>query len=136
MATLQPGAAAIALQTRPSPDAMLNRPELWPVCSRCKQPVAQFSLSDRLRCDLMSLVEKRQTNDAVRLLQAVSGCRRAHALSWVSHHGLTCFCNPDCPRCHRPLRTPKSRQCRFCGGDWHDTSVEQVPPQQQAAARH
>ena len=24
-----------------------------------------------------------------------------------------------CPRCHKLARTPKARQCRFCGNDWH-----------------
>src|SRR5262249_42833095 len=25
-----------------------------------------------------------------------------------------------CPRCHRVVRTPKARQCFWCGNDWHD----------------
>src|SRR6516165_887226 len=105
----------------PSPDAMLIEPAKWPVCSRCQLPVAQFSLSDRLRCDLLKLLEKGQTNDAVRLLRSVAGCSSAFARSWVAHHGLTCFRNPLCPRCRRPLRTPSARQCRHCGTDWHPT---------------
>ena len=24
-----------------------------------------------------------------------------------------------CPSCGKPLRTPRARQCRFCGKDWH-----------------
>jgi hypothetical protein len=27
---------------------------------------------------------------------------------------------PPCPYCGEPLRTPRARQCRFCGRDWHD----------------
>lgn len=103
----------------PSPDAMLIAPEKWPVCSRCQLPVAQFSLSDRLHCDLMKLLEKGQSNDAVRLLRSVAGCNPSYARSWVAHHGLTCFCNPLCPHCHRPLRTPNAQQCRYCHADWH-----------------
>lgn len=30
-----------------------------------------------------------------------------------------------CPRCHELARTPKARQCRFCGHDWHTT--EKLP---------
>jgi formylmethanofuran dehydrogenase subunit E len=26
-----------------------------------------------------------------------------------------------CPRCHELARTPRAKQCRFCGHDWHDT---------------
>jgi hypothetical protein len=25
-----------------------------------------------------------------------------------------------CPRCDKIARTPKAKQCRFCGYDWHD----------------
>ena len=25
-----------------------------------------------------------------------------------------------CPKCGTLVRTPKARQCRFCGHDWHD----------------
>lgn len=25
-----------------------------------------------------------------------------------------------CPGCDRIVRTPKARQCEWCGGDWHD----------------
>lgn len=24
-----------------------------------------------------------------------------------------------CPKCGKALRTPKAKQCRFCGADWH-----------------
>ena len=24
-----------------------------------------------------------------------------------------------CPKCHQIARTPKAKQCRFCGHDWH-----------------
>ena len=27
---------------------------------------------------------------------------------------------PPCPYCGAPLRTPKAKQCRICGTDWHD----------------
>jgi len=27
--------------------------------------------------------------------------------------------DPVCPECGKPLRTRRSKQCRFCGADWH-----------------
>ena len=24
-----------------------------------------------------------------------------------------------CPKCHKLARTPRAKQCRFCGHDWH-----------------
>jgi len=29
-----------------------------------------------------------------------------------------------CPRCGALARTPKARQCRFCGHDWHDLGAK------------
>ena len=28
-----------------------------------------------------------------------------------------------CPRCKELARTPKPRQCRFCGHDWHSAEI-------------
>lgn len=30
-------------------------------------------------------------------------------------------CTTPCPFCGEPLRTPRARQCRHCGRDWHVT---------------
>src|SRR5262249_43202078 len=30
----------------------------------------------------------------------------------------------NCPQCGAIARPPKARQCRFCGFDWHRTSLE------------
>ena len=37
----------------------------------------------------------------------------------IKNHGKELVFN-CCPRCGRVARTPKARQCRFCGNDWHD----------------
>ena len=29
----------------------------------------------------------------------------------------------SCPQCGGLARTPRARQCRFCGFDWHDSST-------------
>jgi hypothetical protein len=33
----------------------------------------------------------------------------------------------NCPQCGVVARTPKARQCRFCGFDWHTTSLCNSP---------
>jgi hypothetical protein len=32
-----------------------------------------------------------------------------------------------CPRCKALTRTPKARQCRFCGNDWHTETGSSAP---------
>ena len=70
-------------------DALLIRRDNWPICSRCQLPVPQFSLSDCLHCELMSLVSRHQHNDAARLLSGVAGCSpsrgsRVGGPSWLN----------------------------------------------------
>jgi hypothetical protein len=36
----------------------------------------------------------------------------------LREHGREIVVN-RCPRCHRIVRTPKARQCLWCGHDWH-----------------
>lgn len=39
----------------------------------------------------------------------------------MNDHGNELIFN-FCPKCKALARTPKARQCRFCGHDWHHTS--------------
>jgi hypothetical protein len=41
-------------------------------------------------------------------------CRRA-----LAEFGSSVFIN-RCPRCNRVVRTPRARQCFWCGYDWHE----------------
>lgn len=44
----------------------------------------------------------------------------------LSQHGERIVLN-HCPQCGALARTPKARQCRFCGHDWHNgPATEQV----------
>ncbi|MBI1286031.1 MAG: hypothetical protein GC178_00470 [Flavobacteriales bacterium] len=36
----------------------------------------------------------------------------------LSEHEDEVFLN-HCPKCGRLARTPKAKQCRYCGNDWH-----------------
>ena len=38
----------------------------------------------------------------------------------LNQHRNEIFLN-YCPQCGKLARTPKTRQCRFCGHDWHDS---------------
>jgi hypothetical protein len=38
----------------------------------------------------------------------------------LSDPATTAFIN-RCPRCSRVVRTPKARQCLWCGCDWHNS---------------
>lgn len=38
----------------------------------------------------------------------------------LAEHKEKVFLN-YCPRCRQLARTPKAKQCRFCGNDWHDS---------------
>ena len=48
-------------------------------------------------------------------MQAFRARTAGRILEDHSHHVLLNYC----PRCHELARTPKAKQCRFCGFDWH-----------------
>jgi hypothetical protein len=45
--------------------------------------------------------------------------RRPVCSRLLTEAGDKAFVN-RCPRCNRVLRTPKARQCFWCGVDWHN----------------
>lgn len=45
----------------------------------------------------------------------------------LTQHGETCFLN-YCPRCRELARSPRARQCRFCGLDWHGAPAMPLAP--------
>lgn len=73
--------------------------------------------NSRLKDTIWSrLVEK---PEAVALLaDSVEAFRLRAARHVLSAHGSEIFIN-RCPACRRVVRTPKARQCFWCGHDWH-----------------
>jgi hypothetical protein len=43
----------------------------------------------------------------------------------LREHGKTVFLN-RCPRCNRLVRTPRAKQCLWCGHDWHKAAATAV----------
>ena len=44
----------------------------------------------------------------------------------VLHHEVDQY-GPPCPRCHKPLRTPKARFCVACGLGQEDVKADSLP---------
>jgi hypothetical protein len=91
----------------------------WPTCSRCQSKIPQFQFSPALNERLLDLLARGRKTECVMAIRDESGCDMPTAKTWVAHHGLDCFQNPSCPRCGKPVRTRRAKQCRFCGHDWH-----------------
>src|SRR5215469_2215041 len=93
----------------------------WSTCSRCHAKIPKFQMSAELRNRLFNLMAQGRRTNAAASLQIESGCDVQTAKAWVAHEGLECFSakTPLCPYCGKALRTPRAKQCRFCGRDWH-----------------
>jgi hypothetical protein len=57
------------------------------------------------------------------LAEGVEVFRRRAAHRVLREHAQQLFVN-RCPRCNRVVRTPKARQCLWCGFDWHSAPTE------------
>jgi Fe-S-cluster-containing dehydrogenase component len=81
-------------------------------------------LPESLRTELDSLAKESPIGAIKRLNQ--EGCTLKVAMTWVHHYLQFCkgreACTTPCPYCGKFLRTPRAKQCRFCGADWHDKS--------------
>ena len=86
------------------------------------------------RTDLTAQTELRNTNKAAHLRKFLSDDPEVLRLTadglgqfvvrtaeriLMEHKSEIAF--NRCPRCRGVARTPKARQCRFCGLDWHTT---------------
>ena len=92
-------------------------PKRGPVCGKCRKHIPQYSeMSPELDRQLRQLPPV----EAMKQLQAVTGCPLFWAKIWVSHpHGAEPPSGPPCPSCGTPLRTAEAQQCFGCGADWH-----------------
>lgn len=52
------------------------------------------------------------------LADGVEAFRHRVRLRVIAEHGEEVFVN-RCPNCQRIVRTPKAKQCFWCGSDWH-----------------
>lgn len=59
---------------------------------------------------------------AAALADGVEVFRRRVCRRVLAEHGAEMFIN-RCPGCGRVVRTPKARQCFWCGACWHDAGV-------------
>jgi hypothetical protein len=56
------------------------------------------------------------------LSDGVEAFHRRAAQRVLQEHSDAVFLN-RCPRCNRLVRTPRARQCLWCGYDWHRTEI-------------
>jgi hypothetical protein len=111
-------------------EALLFPETEWPTCSRCHAKIPQFRLSSPLGDRLFTLLAQGRRTESVLVIRNESGCDKETAKTWVAHHGLDCFSGetPVCPYCGNALRTPRAKQCRSCGRDWHLASSTSPDP--------
>jgi predicted RNA-binding Zn-ribbon protein involved in translation (DUF1610 family) len=88
----------------------------WKRCQKCNRAVPAFELAEPLKQKLEELLKHSPAGAMTRLVQE-AGCEPIVAKEWTLHH-LPHEATP-CPWCGEPLRTERSKQCRFCGKDWH-----------------
>jgi hypothetical protein len=97
------------------------------VCAECALHVPEFEeLTETSRLELLKLIDKGERLRAMRRLLELTGCPLDWAKVWVHHSGRAKTedtSHPPCPFCGEPLRTPRARQCRHCGQDWHLTTT-------------
>jgi hypothetical protein len=100
-----------------------SQPEPGQKCSTCGLVVPAFSfLAPADRASLLLLIEQGHSIEAIKALRRLGVKELKHANSWVFHRGQPVHPLPEpapCPHCGQPLRSPRAKQCRHCGRDWH-----------------
>ena len=103
--------------------ARLLPKERWSKCIRCGTEIPEFEFSPEFQLRLSSLIEKHKVIQTMGELRAASGCEVKIAKAWAFHQMYpSADSDPEqyaCPHCGKRLRTPRAKQCRFCGRDWH-----------------
>ena len=88
------------------------------------------ALSDAERHDIVALIDEQgSVLSAIKRYREISG--RGLAESKIAVESVIVDielgrigAGPPCPRCGKPLRTKKARQCFQCGTDWHKNGSE------------
>jgi len=97
------------------------------LCPRCKSHIPEFTnLTTEDAEAIRQLVRSGRLLEPMQELRRLTGCSLLWAKIWTLHPD-----GPDtledkkapCPFCGKPLRTERSKQCRHCKRDWHDSKM-------------
>jgi hypothetical protein len=85
-------------------------------------PIVSDSAESKIQ-KLHQLLESRDGHaddaDVINAFQAPLEQRIKNAMDRVMMERRSEIVENRCPACHRLVRTPKARQCLWCGNDWH-----------------
>lgn len=100
--------------------------EDWPIkgvrCERCNTVIPNLrDLEPSDENHIRELIESGNRVSATKELIKRTGCGHRTAKIWVAHPDgpKLKLIGPPCPKCDKPLRTHKVKQCPHCFHSWH-----------------